>query len=298
MQGKVTDMGEKELELFANEIRSSLVQAIGAKGGGHIGGSLSVCDLIAVLYGEVMRYDPENPQWEDRDYLVCSKGHAAPAVYSALALKGFFPAEWLRELNRGGTHLPGHSDRCKVPGIDATTGSLGQGLSIACGIAHGLKVLGRKQYVFCITGDGENDEGQIWEAAAYAANYHLDHLIMFLDWNKKQIDGWNEDVMQLGDLTEKYRAFGWDSYLTAGGNIEDIRQNINTAMRKENGKPQMILLDTVKGAGISCIEEIENNHCIGMPEDLVKECLEELKADRVLLERNVQGLQKVDRREE
>lgn len=276
-------MNNREIELFANDIRRELVSAIGKKGGGHIGGTLSICDLIAVLYGGVMKYDPKNPDWEERDYLICSKGHAAPVLYAALALKGFFPREWLDELNRGGTHLPGHSDR-KVPGIDATTGSLGQGLSIACGVAHGLKVQGKDQWVFCITGDGENDEGQIWEAAAYAANYQLDHLIMFLDWNKKQIDGWNKDVMQLGDLVMKYRAFGWNSCMVNGQDITQLQQSIGEAMNGKNGKPTMILLDTVKGAGISCIERIENNHCIGVPEGLLQECLEELKKDRTQIE--------------
>ncbi len=275
-------MSIKEIELFANDIRRNLVWAIGSKGGGHIGGSLSICDLIAVLYGEVMNYDPNTPNWQERDYLVCSKGHAAPALYAALALKGFFPMEWLKELNRAGTNLPGHSDR-KVPGIDATTGSLGQGLSIACGIAHGLKVQGKNQYVFCITGDGENDEGQIWEAAAYASHYHLENLIMFLDWNKKQIDGWNKEVMQLGDLAEKYRAFGWNSSVINGQDIAEIRQSIHKAVDIRNGHPTMILLDTVKGAGISCIEKIENNHCIGVPDSLVKESLEELEAIRMQL---------------
>lgn len=277
-------MNSLELKLFANDIRQTLIRALASKGGGHIGGTLSICDLMAVLYGDIMRYRPEEPEWEERDYLVCSKGHAAPAIYSALALKGFFPAEWLKDLNKGGTHLPGHSDRCKVPGIDATTGSLGQGLSIACGIAHGLKVQGKSQRVFCITGDGENDEGQIWEAVAYASNYHLDNLIMFLDWNKKQIDGLNEEVMQLGELTEKYRIFGWDSCMVNGQDIEELWKTIQTVLENQNNKPKMILLDTVKGAGISCVESIENNHCIGVPKDLAEKCLDELQVIRLQLE--------------
>ena len=137
--------------------------------------------------------------------------------------------------------------------------------------------------MFCITGDGENDEGQIWEAAAYASHYHLENLIMFLDWNKKQIDGWNKEVMQLGDLAEKYRAFGWNSSVINGQDIEEIRQSIHKAVDIRNGHPTMILLDTVKGAGISCIEKIENNHCIGVPDSLVKESLEELEAIRMQL---------------
>lgn len=273
-------MKDLELKLFANDIRQTLIGALACKGGGHIGGTLSICDLLAVLYGGVMRCRPEEPDWEGRDYLVCSKGHAAPAVYCALALKGFFPKEWLNQLNKGGTHLPGHSDRCKVPGIDATTGSLGQGLSIACGIAHGLKIQNKGQNVFCITGDGENDEGQIWEAAAYAAHYRLDHLVMFLDWNKKQIDGRNDEVMQLGDLEEKYKSFGWNTCKVNGQDVAGLRREIRRVTENHNGKPTMVLLDTVKGAGISCVEMIENNHCIGVPQKLAKQCLDELAQTR------------------
>lgn len=228
-----------------------------------------------------MKYDPGNPSWEGRDYLVCSKGHAAPALYSALALKEFFPMNWLSELNRGGTHLPGHSDRNKVPGIDATTGSLGQGFSIACGLAHGLKIQGKDNKVFCILGDGENDEGQIWEAAMYAPHYKLNNLIVFLDWNKKQIDGTNEQVMKLGDLAEKYRVFGWNSRLIDGNNPEIIYNSINEIVKLSLDKPSIFILDTVKGAGIPCIEKIENNHCIGLPKDLVKQCMFELEQQRL-----------------
>ncbi len=280
-------MEEKALNLFANEIRTETVKAIAQKGGGHIGGCLSIADLLAVLYGGIMNYRPDEPQWEGRDYLVCSKGHAGPALYAALAIKGFFPMEWLEHLNVGGTMLPGHCDRLKVPGIDATTGSLGQGLSIAAGIAHGLKVLGRNQSVFCITGDGESDEGQIWEAAAYASNYQLSNLIAFLDWNKKQIDGTNDKVMKLGDLSEKYKAFGWQSKIVDGSDVIAIREAIKNAQSGTDNKPTMIVLDTVKGAGISCIENIENNHCIGVPSNLFNQCIEELTEQRNILNRGL-----------
>lgn len=269
-------MDKKEIDLFANDIRRNIVYAINSKGGGHIGGSLSISDLIAVLYGGVMTVDPRNPDWKGRDYLICSKGHCAPAIYSALALKGFFPKEWLDDLNKGGTNLPGHSDRSKVPGIDATTGSLGQGLSIACGLAHAIKTAHKDQYVYCITGDGENDEGQIWEAAMYAANYSLDNLIMFLDWNKKQIDGTNNQVMKLFDLEAKYREFGWYCQRINGNDTIEIYEAILNAKKNANGKPSFILMDTVKGAGIPCIEKIENNHCIGVPSNLAEECFREL----------------------
>lgn len=274
----------KEIELFANDIRRELVTAINSKGGGHIGGSLSICDLIAVLYGSVMDVDPKNPDKKDRDYLVCSKGHCAPAIYSALALKGFFSIEWLKDLNKPGTNLPGHSDRMKVPGIDATTGSLGQGLSIACGLAQAIKTDAKKHFVYCITGDGENDEGQIWEAAMYASNYKLDNLVMFLDWNKKQIDGQNDEVMKLLNLEGKYREFGWYCQTISGNNVLAIIESIkNVKNGMSEGKPSVIILDTVKGAGISYIEEIENNHCIGVPNDLAKKCIEELANKRSLI---------------
>ena len=278
-------MVNSELKLFANDIRKTLISAIAHKGGGHVGGTLSICDLIAVLYGRVMKYDPSNPDWDDRDYLVCSKGHAAPCIYSALALKGFFPMEWLDELNRGGTHLPGHSDRNKVPGIDATTGSLGQGLSIACGIAHGLKIQNKNNRVFCIVGDGENDEGQIWEAAMYAPNYELDNLIVFLDWNKKQIDGTNEEVMKLGNLEKKYEAFGWNCETIPGNDVKCILETVEKYTGNKNGKPVMIILDTKKGAGISYIEDIENNHCIGLPCELADKCISELEQKRELIQK-------------
>lgn len=278
-------MQKIDIELFANDIRKTLISAIAHKGGGHVGGTLSICDLVAVLYGEIMRYDPSNPDWEERDYLVCSKGHAAPCIYSALALKGFFPMEWLDELNRGGTHLPGHSDRNKVPGIDATTGSLGQGLSIACGLAHGAKVQKKDNKVFCIVGDGENDEGQIWEAAMYAPNYNLDNLIVFLDWNKKQIDGTNDEVMKLGNLEKKYEIYGWNCETIPGNDVQTISDTIKKYMNVRNGKPSMIILDTKKGAGISYIENIENNHCIGVTEELANKCFEELSRKREMIQK-------------
>lgn len=271
----------KEIELFANEIRCNIVKAMNSKGGGHIGGCLSISDLIAVLYQKHMRVDANRPNWKKRDYFVCSKGHCAPAVYCALALKGFFPSEWLLDLNKAGTNLPGHSDRMKVPGIDATTGSLGQGFSIACGLAHAAKLNETDQYTYCITGDGENDEGQVWEAAMYAANYGLDHLIMFLDWNKKQIDGTNEQVMKLFDLKAKYREFGWYCQTINGNNVYEIDEAINNVKAgKGNGKPAFVLMDTVKGAGIQDVENLENNHCIAIPDNLAQTYLNELEIKR------------------
>ncbi|UIJ39547.1 transketolase (plasmid) [Desulfobaculum bizertense] len=198
-----------DLEQFALKIRRGIVDAIAAKGGGHIGGSLDLAELLSVLYSNYMRVDPANPDWDERDFLICSKGHAGPALYATLALKGFFPYETLLTLNQEGSMLPGHCDRCKVPGVDATSGSLGQGLSIACGLALSSRLRSKNQRVFCVIGDGEAAEGQIWEAAQFASHFELDNLILFLDWNKMQIDGPNDKVMSLGDPVQKFQSFGW-----------------------------------------------------------------------------------------
>lgn len=267
---------EKQLREFALEIRGGIVNAIFHKGGGHIGGSLDLAELLAVLYSEFMRVRPEEPDWDQRDYLVCSKGHAGPALYATLALKGYFPYELLKTLNSEGTTLPGHCDRTKVPGIDATTGSLGQGLSIACGLAMGSRLSGTDQKTYCILGDGELAEGQNWEAAQFAAHYQLNGLIAFLDWNKKQIDGTNDDVMKLGDAAAKFAAFGWHTALVDGSDIVAIHDAIIQA-HEVTDKPCLIILDTVKGGNIPCIFSITDNHCIGLPKSLAEQAFAELK---------------------
>lgn len=270
---------QKELELkrSALKIRAAIVAAIAAKGGGHIGGSLDLAELMAVLYDEYMNVRPEMPEWEDRDYLICSKGHAGPAIYATLALKGFFPYERLKTLNQEKSLLPGHCDRLKVPGVDATTGSLGQGLSIATGVALALKTKNRNQKVFCITGDGESAEGQIWEAAQFAAHYKLNNLIAFLDWNKMQIDGSNSEVMELGDVGKKYEAFGWNSICVNGAEVLEIKDAIDWALKMKNEKPTMIILDNIKGYGVECISSLDNNHCIGLGSELYIEAMQELE---------------------
>lgn len=255
------------LEEMALRIRKGVVDGIAAKGGGHLGGSLDLAELLAVLYSDFLRVDPTKPNWDKRDFLVCSKGHAGPALYAALALKHFFPYELLYTLNQEGTTLPGHCDRCKVPGIDVTSGSLGQGLSIAAGIGLSFKLKKTDQRVFCITGDGESAEGQIWEAAQFAAHYKLDNLIAFLDWNKMQIDGANDQVMSLGDITGKYKAFGWNAELVNGFSVEEIHDSVDRAVRSSDSKPTMIVLDTVKGGTLDCVSSLENNHCIGFSKE-------------------------------
>ena len=241
------------------DIRIWTVRAIGYAGFGHIGGSASIADVLAVLYGGVMRIDPENPKWENRDWLVLSKGHCAPALYAALALRGFFPMDWLKTINRPGTRLPSHADSQKVPGVDISTGSIGQGMSSAVGVAMGERLQQRCSTVYCILGDGECNEGEIWEGAETAAHLHLDNLVVFVDWNKKQLDGPLEEICKPLDLAEKFRAFGFETRTIAGNDTAAIWQGIEAA-KAVTGKPHCIILDTVKGSGIDFAEKEAFNH--------------------------------------
>lgn len=249
----------KSLEKFAAQIRLETLKEIKTLGFGHIGGSLSIVDLLAVLYGEVMNYDPKNPQWEDRDFFVSSKGHAGPAVYATLALKGFFPVEMLSTLNHNGTKLPSHCDRNKTPGIDMTTGSLGQGVSTAIGMAMGAKLNKKNNRVYLVVGDGEADEGQCWEGFSCAAHHKLDNIICFIDDNKKQLDGYTKDINNPIDFVAKLRAFGWDTVRINGGSITDIYNAIEGAKRIV-GKPSAIVLNTTKGQGVKFVEDTFANH--------------------------------------
>ncbi len=238
----------KELERMAGEIRKLTIMAIGKLGVGHIGGALSLCEVLAVLYFDVMHIDPEDAGMEERDRFVLSKGHGGPALYAALALKGFLSVEELDTLNRENTHLPSHCDMNLTKGIDMTTGSLGQGFSAAVGMALAVKMDRRSSYIYTIIGDGESQEGQIWEAAMLAGSRGLDHLIAFTDYNKLQLDGYIEDVNGLYPLEDKWKAFGWHVQSVNGHDVEEIRYAIDNA-RKVTGKPSMILLNTIKGKG-------------------------------------------------
>lgn len=245
----------KELRVFAQEIRVEALKTIGSLGFGHVGGSMSVVEALAVLYGDVMKVDPKNPRWEDRDWCVMSKGHAGPAMYATLALKGFYPIENAYTLNQPHTNFPSHTDRTKTPGIDLTTGSLGQGMSTAVGAALGNKVDGRDNHTFVFVGDGECDEGQVWEAAQFAAHYKLDHLVCFVDSNKRQLDGAVDDIMSHGKgIGAKFDAFGWNVIDVADGNdVEQVYDAVQAAYATE-GKPTCIVLNTVKGKGCTFAE--------------------------------------------
>ena len=270
------------LKHFALEIRIALLEELKARGFGHIGGSLSVCDLLAVLYGKVMNYRVDDPQWPDRDKLVCSKGHADPAVYATLALKGFFPVEELKTLNRPGTNLPSHCDRNKTPGVDCTCGSLGQGTSQAVGIALGDRLKGRPSRTFLVVGDGEIDEGQCWEAAMFTAGKKLTNLVWIVDENKKQLDGPTEEILPQFDLRAKLEAFGFDAVRVKGNDVEALYE----ALTKQPGdRPIAIVMDNIKGSGVKAVEETASNHSMNVPAETWDSFIAAVKADLEALEK-------------
>ena len=272
-------MTVNELKKFATDVRIETVKCLEARTFGHIGGCLSIADVLTVLYnGELKNIDPKNPKKPDRDMLVVSKGHAGPAVFATLALKGYFPLDWLPTLCEGGTRLPSHCDRIRTPGIDASTGSLGQGLSLANGFAHAAKIKGKKNRIYCLMGDGEIQEGQIWEAAMYAHQYKLNNLVGIVDWNKKQIDGTVDECISLLDIAEKFRAFGWYAVTVKGDDIEAIQMAFKQIRENQSDKPGVLVLDGVKGSGVKCIEEMKFNHMIPVDKELADQCLEELEA--------------------
>ncbi len=267
----------QELKALACEIRIQTLTGLGTLGFGHIGGSFSIADLLAVLYGDEMKYDPANPQWEDRDWLVCSKGHAGPAVYATLAIKGFFPKEELLKINTPGTMLPSHCDRLLTPGIDMTTGSLGQGSSAAAGIAYGNRLSKKDNYTYLILGDGELQEGQIWEAMSFVAQHNLTNLITFVDDNKKQLDGYVTDIVDFSNAEDRMRSFGLNSVVVDGHDLEAISAAIKIA--KSADKPTCIVLDTVKARGCSFAEDVVNNHSVTISPEQMKEGLDALHAE-------------------
>ena len=245
-------MGLTELQQKANDLRIDIVRMIAEAGSGHPGGSLSCADILTALYfGGVMQHDPADPKAADRDRFVLAKGHAAPALYAALAHAGYFPREELGTLRKLGARLQGHPDSNLVPGVEISTGSLGQGLSIAAGLAAGLRLNGDGHAVFALLGDGECQEGQVWEAAMFAAHNKLDALVAIVDNNKLQIDGNTCDVCDLGDLAAKFAAFGWDVVQVDGHDIDALVSALSGAKEERAGRPHVIIAHTVKGKGVS-----------------------------------------------
>ena len=270
-----------EIELYlknqAKEIRKMTIEEIATLGSGHIGGAMSIADLLALLYFHRMKIDPQKPRWEDRDQLIVSKGHSGPAVYAALALKGYFPKDWLTTLNKGGTSLPSHCDRNKTPGIDMTTGSLGQGFSAAIGIALGLKMDKKTSTVYTIIGDGESNEGQVWEGALFAGFHKVSNLIAFTDYNKQQLDGFTKDILDLGDLAAKWKTFGWFIQEVDGHDIAALDAAIEKALA-EKEKPSMIIMHTIKGKGCNFAEGVEKNHSMAFDMEKAREAIATLTA--------------------
>ena len=268
----------KQLEAKAKEIRKMTIDAIGYLGVGHIGGALSVVEVLTLLYYRQMDVSPDEPKKKNRDKLVLSKGHAGPALYSVLADKGFFPVEWLHTLNKGGTNLPSHCDMNRTPGIDMTTGSLGQGISAAIGIALANRLDHIDKKVYLIIGDGESNEGQIWEGAMAAAHYRLNNLIAFTDYNKMQIDGYVHETMNVEDLNAKWSAFGWFVQRVNGHDFLDMDMAIERA-KKELFRPSMIILDTIKGKGAFFAERRLDNHNMNVDYETAKEACRRLDGE-------------------
>ena len=268
---------DNDLAAIAQRMRAHIVTMLAAAGSGHPGGSLSATEIVADLYFKHMRINPDDPQWADRDRFVLAKGHAAPVLYAALALRGFFPEEDLMGLRKIGSHLQGHPCMFATPGVDMSTGSLGQGLSVANGMALAGRVDGRDYYVYCLMGDGEIQEGQVWEAAMSAAHYGLDHVIAFVDHNGLQIDGPNSQVMTVTPIDEKFRAFGWDVVTIDGHDFEQIDAAIEHA-KNTPGKPTVVVCETVKGKGVSFMENEVDWHGVAPTSEQAEQALAEIRA--------------------
>ena len=265
----------ERLESKAAEMRKDIVTMVGVAQSGHPGGSLSAADIVAALYFHVMRHDPRNPKDPDRDRFVLSKGHASPVLYAALAEAGYFPKEEIITFRRIDSRLQGHPDMKKLPGVEFTTGSLGQGLSGACGMAVAGKLDGKGYRVYCLVGDGESEEGQIWEAAMAAAHFGLDNLTAITDFNGLQIDGPVCDVMTVVPIPDKWRAFGWNVIEIDGHDYEQILDALSPE-RKIAGKPTMVVAKTIKGRGVSFMENVCDWHGKAPSKEQVEQALAEL----------------------
>ena len=273
---------KKELEIYATKIRMGIIEGTYNAKAGHPGGSLSAADVFAYLYDKEMRVNPAEPKWEDRDRLVLSKGHCAPGLYAALAYKGFFPVEDLKTLRHIDSYLQGHPNMNTVPGIDMSTGSLGQGISVAVGMAKGAKYLGKDVNVYSVLGDGEIEEGQVWEAMMFAHQYKLDNLCIIIDCNGLQIDGPCSEVMSAEPIDEKVKAFGFE-VVTIDGNDFDELEKAFDAFHKSN-KPFAIIMKTVKGKGVSYMENQVGWHGKAPNEEEYNIAMAELNAKLTELE--------------
>ena len=269
-------MDVNKVKLVANEIRMHTIEMLFKAGSGHPGGSLSIADILAVLYVDKMKFDPKNPNLDDRDRFVLSKGHASAALYSTLALMGFFPVEKLDSFRKIDSFLQGHPDMKHTPGVDMTTGSLGQGISAACGMALAAKLSQRQNRVYAIIGDGELEEGEVWEALMFANQYKLSNLTVILDFNRLQIDGPTCDVMDIDNPAQRFQSFHLNTIEIDGHNLEAISQAIDAA-RSVKDKPTVIIAHTVKGKGVSFMENQVGWHGKAPNDDEYKIAMEDLE---------------------
>ena len=266
-------MDKVSLEAKARQLRADVVKMVHLAKSGHPGGSLSCVDILVALYYKHANVDPKNPNWEDRDRIILSKGHSCPALYAVLADKGYIDKNLLWTLRKTNSTLQGHPDMKKTPGVDLNTGSLGQGVSVAMGMALGAKHQNKNYKIFAIIGDGESQEGLTWEAAMAAVHYKLDNFTVILDHNGLQIDGSNNEVMSIGDMVQKYKAFGFETYKVDGHNIDEICKALSAPF---NGKPKFICCETIKGKGVSFMEGQFGWHGKAPNEEQYKQAMQEL----------------------
>ena len=274
---------KQSLQIFATKARMGVLEGVYNAKAGHPGGSLSICDVLSYLYNVEMHVNPKNPKDPGRDRLVLSKGHAAPALYATLALKGYFPVEDLKTLRKSDSYLQGHPNMDKVPGIDMSTGSLGQGISVAVGMALGGKLDKADYRVYAILGDGEIEEGQVWEAAMLAGNKGLDNLVAIVDNNNLQIDGTMEEVNSPYPIPDKFRAFNWNTVEIDGHDFDQI-EDAFTKAKQCKGKPTAIIMKTIKGKGVSFMENAVGWHGSAPNTAQYEQAMEELKAALAKLE--------------
>ena len=268
---------KRELALKAAQVRLNILEAVHAASSGHPGGSLSIAEVITYLYNKEMKTDPKNPKWADRDRLVLSKGHCAPALYAILAEQGFFPREELKKLRQVDSFLQGHPDMKHTPGVDMTTGSLGLGISAACGMALAAKIDNKDYRTYAILGDGETEEGQVWEAAMFAAHYKLDNLCVIVDWNGLQIDGPIAEVMNPAPHDKKFEAFGFHVISIDAHDFDQIEAALAEA-RTVKGKPTAIIMTSVKGKGVSFMENQVGWHGNAPSDEQYEQAVAEIKA--------------------
>ncbi len=273
----VSEQELKKLKETAREIRINIIKMLTEAGSGHPGGSLSIADILTVLYFHKMRHDPKNPKWDQRDRFVLSKGHGVPTQYAVLAKSGYFSEEELMSLRKTGSRLQGHPDRSRLPGMEASTGSLGQGLSIAVGMAVAGKMDKKNYRIYCMVGDGESQSGQIWEAAMCATKYKLDNLTAVLDYNKIQLDDRVNIVMEIEPVKDKWKSFGWNVIEIDGNDIPKIIDALDDA-EKVKGNPTIIIAHTVKGKGVSYMEDNVDWHGKAPSKELAEQAIRELES--------------------